>query len=329
LQVRKTNRDLVQAFIRDEWSTLIPAFLVIVFLLWVSVMRGTDFTIVKEAAYFGLATSGLFMIWKFLRFQARYRRLERMCNEPAQTPSIENAKSTEQLLLTALEAKDELNRMTQEGARAQVQDLQDFYAMWSHEIKVPLSVLNLMAQTDQLEQKAVQDELLKIDQNMDMMLSYVRLNQTGTDLVLEPVNLKAIVTETIKKYRRFFITKGLSVSLDDLAGTHISDEKWLSFVLDQVIFNAVKYTPAGGLTISFGNGRLTIADTGMGIDPQDLPRIFERGYTGYNGRMDKKASGLGLYLVKQTLDKLGNSIQIDSELGVGTTVAIDFTQTFQ
>jgi signal transduction histidine kinase len=292
-------------------------------------MRGTDFTIVKEATYFGLATSGLFMIWKFLRFQSRYRKLERMCQESTNMISFDSAKATESLLLKALEAKDGNIRQIQESSLAQIQDLQDFYALWSHEIKVPLSVINLMAQTDQLEQKAVQDELLKIDQNMDMMLSYVRLNQTGTDLVLEPIDLKQLVTAVIKKYRRFFITKGLSVSLDNLVGTPISDEKWLSFVLDQVIFNAVKYTSTGGLTISFENGILTIADTGMGIDPQDLPRIFERGYTGYNGRMDKKASGLGLYLVKQTLDKLGHSIQIDSDLGVGTTVTIDFNQTFQ
>lgn len=103
----------------------------------------------------------------------------------------------------------------------------------------------------------------------------------------------------------------------------LTDEKWLSFVIEQLLSNALKYTPSGSITITLEDPlTLCIRDTGIGIAPEDLPRVFEKSYTGYNGRSDKKASGIGLYLCKRICHNLGHTITIESSLDTGTTVRI-------
>ncbi|MDR1522013.1 MAG: sensor histidine kinase [Streptococcaceae bacterium] len=207
------------------------------------------------------------------------------------------------------------------------QKILNYYAMWTHQLKVPLAVLELMAQTESLEVDSVKEELLKIEQYLDMMLQYLRFNTSTTDYQLVKIEVEPLVRETVKKYRSFFIQKNLTVEIKPLNLRIVTDQKWLIFVLSQVIFNAVKYTKKGILKVYANDFTLIIEDTGIGIASEDLPRIFEQGYTGYNGRVEKNhASGLGLFMVKQILNELGHKIEIRSTLGVGTQVRIDFCQ---
>ena len=169
-------------------------------------------------------------------------------------------------------------------------------------------------------------ELFKIESYVEMVLNYLRFEEMSNDLVLERNSLEQLVRQVVKKYAAIFIYNHISIQLEHLDYTVLTDEKWFCFVLEQILSNALKYTKQGSVKISAeesANGlRVLVKDTGIGIRSEDLPRIFEKGFTGYNGRMDKKASGLGLYLCKGVCEKLGHGISVASKEGEGTTVMI-------
>uniref|UniRef100_UPI0040567C28 sensor histidine kinase n=1 Tax=Acetatifactor sp. TaxID=1872090 RepID=UPI0040567C28 len=206
---------------------------------------------------------------------------------------------------------------------------QEFFGMWAHQIKTPIAALQLLLQSDEPHSTAeCRQELFKIENYVAMALGYLRFDNMSSDLALGRYSLEGIIRQILKKYASVFIYSHLSVDLKNLNVQVLTDEKWLVFALEQVISNALKYTKEGGIRIeatqSAQGVELTISDTGIGIRQEDLPRIFEKGFTGYNGRIDKKASGLGLYLCKGILDKLGHDICIASKEQKGTTVTIRF-----
>lgn len=208
-------------------------------------------------------------------------------------------------------------------------ELLDYYSMWSHQIKTPLAVINLKMQENELDQTILKHELMKIDQYLEMMLQYLRMNHSINDLVFEEVNLDTLVKKTVKKYATFFIYKNITVKLEPIEKIIISDEKWLQFVLEQVLFNAIKYTNEGRISIYLNpenSEELVIEDTGIGILAQDISRVFEKGYTGFNGRINQKASGLGLFMSEKVIKQLGHQIRLTSEVEVGTKVIFSFSQ---
>ncbi|MDE5746762.1 MAG: sensor histidine kinase, partial [Acetatifactor sp.] len=161
------------------------------------------------------------------------------------------------------------------------------------------------------------------EQYVDMVLTYLRLGSRETDYVFTHVNLDKLLRECIRKYAGQFIRRHLTLDYRGVDCQVLTDEKWLSFVVEQVLSNALKYTRSGSVSIYLEPPCiLCIRDTGIGIAPEDLPRIFEKGYTGYNGRSDKKATGLGLYLCKQICERLMHTITVRSVPGEGTTVCI-------
>lgn len=224
-----------------------------------------------------------------------------------------------------LQRELENNKISWESQR----DKEDFFAMWAHQIKTPIAALKLLLQSDKQDVTACKGEVFKIERYVEMALGFLRFEEMGNDLELLSYELEPIVKQSIKKFAPMFISKHLSVNLKDLNVKILTDEKWLSFVIEQLLSNAVKYTSSGGITIRTctENEQLCIIteDTGIGIRSEDLPRLFEKGFTGYNGRMDKKASGLGLYLCKSICDKLGHKISIESQENKGTKVTIRVT----
>ncbi|ALS02194.1 hypothetical protein ATZ33_12615 [Enterococcus silesiacus] len=264
-----------------------------------------------------------------------YARKHRQLREGIQAPKLQKfqrntsysllEKDYEQLLV-ALEKEYRADVDVLEAAN---QQLMDYYSMWSHQIKTPIAVLNLKMQENELDQTVLRQELFKVDQYLDMMLQYLRMNHTETDFVFEEIKLDQLVKDTVKKYAVFFIHKNLSFSLEPTNQIIISDKKWLQFVLEQVLFNAIKYTNQGGIKVYMNNDtpfELIIEDTGIGILAEDAIRVFERGYTGFNGRTYQKASGLGLFMSKEILTKLGHQICLTSEVGIGTKVRLELTQ---
>lgn len=206
--------------------------------------------------------------------------------------------------------------------------IMDYFTIWVHQIKTPIASMRLHLETEDSKlSRRLTSDLLHIEQYVEMVLTYLKMDSDVTDYVFNSVSLDQILRENIRKLRGDFIVKRLNLIYTPISETVISDEKWLSFVIEQILSNALKYTNQGSVTISLEEPKtLCISDTGIGIAPEDLPRIFERGYTGDNGRTDKRASGLGLYLCKQICKRLGHKISVISEMEIGTTIKIDLSQ---
>ena len=207
-------------------------------------------------------------------------------------------------------------------------DLLDYYTLWVHQVKTPIAASSLLIGDlkDKEAKSQLEQELFKIESYVHLVLQYLRLESFHDDLVLKKENLADLVREVVKKYALFFIQQGLSLNLHDLDHTIVTDKKWFLVILEQVLSNSLKYTKEGSIEIYFHEGSLYIKDTGLGIQNADLLRVFERGFSGYNGRLTQQSSGLGLYLSKKIADQLGHKIAIDSQVGQGTTVSIAFPE---
>ena len=219
---------------------------------------------------------------------------------------------------------EELEKLTQEN-RQKNTDMVDYYSMWVHQIKTPIAAMNFLLDNEEVDQKILQQELFKIERYVEMVLTYIRLDSISSDYVITKINLDEVMKDSVKKYATIFINKKIKLNYVSHETMVISDKKWLSFAFEQILGNSVKYSSTGGeITIETCENKLVIEDNGMGIKEEDLPRIFEKGFTGFNGRYEKKSSGLGLYLCKKTLDKLGHHIEISSKVGEGTRIEITF-----
>ncbi len=207
-------------------------------------------------------------------------------------------------------------------------DMIDYYTVWAHQIKTPIASMRLHIQNEDSElSRKMSSDLLRIEQYVEMVLTFLRLDSDTSDYVIKEYDLDSIIKSAVKKYASDFIERKLKLEYEPVELRVITDEKWLSFVIEQILSNALKYTTSGSITISLKHRNvLSIKDTGMGIAPEDLPRIFDKGYTGYNGRVDSKASGIGLYLCKRICTNLGHVIRAESIVDKGTEVLIEFSQ---
>lgn len=200
----------------------------------------------------------------------------------------------------------------------------DYYTTWVHQIKTPISVMKMTLESeDTRENKELLAELFRIEQYVEMVLSYLRLGSDTSDYVFKEYDLNDIIRQAIHKYAPQFVHRKIRLYYSPVSIQVLTDEKWLLFIIEQVLSNSIKYTQKGAVTITVTSDKvLKIADTGIGIAAEDLPRIFEKGFTGYNGRSDKKSTGLGLYLCKQAADRLSHKISAESAPNIGTTISI-------
>ena len=284
--------------------------------------------------YAALVCLFLLLVWfavDYRRFAARLRLLRRLEQEitlsTEQLPEPDGALEAQyQALVRALDA-DRRAQMTR--SQRSYQDLVEYYTVWAHQIKTPIAAMRLLLQQDGQENSELGQELFRIEQYVEMALGYVRLDSESTDLLLRRYPLDEVIRPAVRKFAPQFIHKRLTLRYEPGTQTALTDEKWLGFVIEQVLSNAVKYTPAGGtVTISCTDApAIIISDTGIGVEPEDLPRVFEQGFTGYNGRADKKATGLGLYLCRRVCRRLGHTITMRSRVGEGTEITISLART--
>ena len=205
------------------------------------------------------------------------------------------------------------------------EDMEDYYTKWVHQIKSPISVMRLaLREEDTPENRRLLSELFQIEQYVEMVLCYLRLDSDSTDYLFVQCDLDSIVRQAVRRFSAQFIHRKIRLEYEPLDCQVLTDEKWLLFVLEQVLSNALKYTPSGGTVSIFLEEpkTLCIRDTGIGIAAEDLPRIFEKGFTGCNGRTDKKASGIGLYLCRRICRNLNHTITAESQAEQGTTIRI-------
>ena len=328
-------------FIKDECPALFIG--IAGYLLCVSVML--LYTVGFETILYCGVLYALFLLIVFvIRFIRYYRRMIRLkefrTNSVLYTvPTVVPESSITQLYIPETAAEAELTEMIDKlRTRCAVletvlkndrNEYNDYYTTWVHQIKTPIAAMQMLLQKeDTKENRELLAELFRINQYVEMALGYIRLDSDSNDLVIREYDADALVKQAIHKFAPQFIEKKLTLSYDLPEGLKVkTDEKWFVFVIEQILSNAVKYTKQGGITIKCtDDGKLAISDTGMGISPEDLPRIFEKGYTGFNGRADKKATGLGLYLCKRACDMLGIDIGAESVQGSGSTFYLDLTQ---
>ena len=236
--------------------------------------------------------------------------------------SLEEAYET---IIRNLSRREQEFRQEQQRREA---DRADYYTTWVHQIKTPIASMYLSLENeDSPLSRSLGEELQRIEQYVQMVLTYQRLDSVDTDYVFRECPMDPLVKGALRKFAAQFIRKGIRLDYTPTQKSVVTDEKWLSFVVEQLLSNALKYTPQGTVSIYLEDGSLCIRDTGIGIAPEDLPRIFERGYTGFNGRSDKKASGLGLYLCRRICGNLGHTLTAESTPGVGTLMKLDLNQT--
>ena len=203
-----------------------------------------------------------------------------------------------------------------------LEDSKDYFTLWVHQIKTPISVLAMLLKDDTPEMRACRVELFRIEQYVDMVLNYFRLGSDSKDLAYKEIELDSLIKSCIRKYAPLFINKKLKMSYEPASFKILTDEKWLSFIIEQLLSNAVKYTNEGTVSIKVTDNAIKISDTGIGIRSEDLPRIFEKGYTGFNGRSGSKSSGLGLYLCSMAAKRLSLKLSVTSEPGKGSLFTI-------
>lgn len=241
-------------------------------------------------------------------------------------PAPDTIEEADYRTIVGLLCEEQTRLQTCQNAR--YTDMVDYYTVWAHQIKTPIASMRLQLQNEDSEfARRLTGDLQRIEQYVEMVLAFLRLDSVSSDYVIKEQDLDAVVKPVIKKFSTQFIYNKIKLCYEPLDTKVITDEKWLSFVVEQVLSNALKYTSDGSITIRMEDPKiLCIRDTGIGIAAEDLPRIFEKGYTGGNGRRDKKASGIGLYLCKRICHNLGHTISAESSTGVGTTIRIGLSQ---
>lgn len=285
----------------------------------------------EPVLYATLISAVILLIVFVLRFSSVYKkhkRLEKIKNDAEyavlKLPDYEDpikkdlADIAEKMSALKADAETRMNRKYSDSA--------DYFTLWAHQIKTPIAAMRLLLQTDcSPENDELEEQLFKIEQYVEMVLQYIRSDSISSDLEIKSYDLGGIVRAAVKKYRKQFLRKKTKIVVGNVDCKVLTDEKWLSFVIEQLISNALKYTSEGEINIYLDENTaktLVISDNGIGIRPEDLPRIFEKGFTGFNGREDKKSTGIGLFLCKKILTKLSHTITVTSEVGKGTAVKL-------
>ena len=306
--------------------------------VFIFALVGYLYEVTRDAVGYALLLSAVILLVCTALDLARYLKRERRIEEirrnlPYADPMLPGAdtlaeREYQEMLTELLRKRSE----EKNDAAERRQESMDYYSLWGHQIKTPIAAMRLLLQEEERERQGkdsflreMDKELFRTEQYVEMVMTYVRIGDISKDLVLQWYSLDKLIKQAVRKYSRLFILQKLKLNYQESDRIVLTDEKWLSFILEQLLSNALKYTKEGEISIRVSEGKeheltLMIQDTGIGIYAEDLPRVFERGFTGYTGREHKKSTGIGLYLCKQVADKLGHSIWIESEPGVGTTV---------
>lgn len=327
---RMKKVSLFFSYLRDRFRTLCAFF----FLLAINLLSFFLYRLPLEAV---LYPSGLFLLCgcvalliDFGRVRKKHLRLQTIKHRKASLiPSLENNGSVCES--DYCEMIKELCAQTvalENAARDRYTQTVEYFTLWAHQIKIPIASMQLSLQNeDTAYTRRLRAELRRIEQYVEMVLTYLRLESEESDYVFHTCSLDELLRENIRSFSAEFINRHLKLVYEPTNRMIVTDEKWFSFLIGQLLSNALKYTPSGEVRIFMQDAdTLCIRDTGIGIAEEDLPRIFDKGYTGYNGRIDRQASGIGLYLCRRICEKLSVGIRISSQVGEGTSVLLQLGQ---
>ncbi|WP_086314083.1 sensor histidine kinase [Enterococcus sp. 7F3_DIV0205] len=326
-------------YLKDHWLLLIGWLFFIgvtCFILWLS----PDMVVNPSVIGYLVLLQGLFLLLFLAIDYSLKKRWWRSLDISEHPPSLElyleeASKTEEKLVQNYINGLLIEHQQTMQQAINNQQDQKDYIDSWVHEIKVPLAAVNLILQSieDDIPEKKyylVENELSKIDEYVEQVLYYARLDSFSRDYLIQEYSLKEIVQSVIRTQGNYFIQKNLRFSIEGNDQMVLTDAKWVAFIFKQLVSNAIKYTPAGGeITVTLSRTKegacLSLKDNGIGIPKEDQHRIFDKGFTGENGRTSEQHStGLGLYLAKSLADKLGHQLTMESVEGEGTTMKLLF-----
>ena len=322
---------MLTGYLRQRRRTLLAFFLfggifAAAFALYQLPLRAVAYPFVLCAA-----AGAVLLTLDYRRVLRQHRRLELLRQLPEELadalPPADTVTEADYRSLVTLLAESRRAIRTQEEQR--YGDMVDYYTMWAHQIKTPIASMRLTLQNEDSDlARSLSGDLMRVEQYVEMVLVFLRLDSSTTDYVIRSHSLDDIVRPAVRKFAGEFIRRRLRLDYQPLDRTVVTDAKWLGFVVEQVLSNALKYTPEGGsITIDAeAPATLCIRDTGIGITAEDLPRIFDRGYTGLNGRRDTRASGIGLYLCRRICRSLGHTIRASSVPNQGTEIRIGLGQ---
>ena len=231
------------------------------------------------------------------------------------------------------DVKDDNERLLNENKNLksemlnQKDDLNAYFLMWLHQIKTPMTVSKLLLEKpDETTSTKLKMQLMYIEQYINMAMNYLKMIDYSTDMDITQVNLDDIIKNLLKKYSLLFIHNHISLEYQSNLTYVVSDSQWLTILIEQILSNALKYTENGKIAIQYLEDKhaLEIRDTGIGIRSEDIPKIFDRGYSGFNGRMNEKSSGLGLYLARKISERLNIQIEVESKLSKGSVFRLVF-----
>ena len=265
------------------------------------------------------------LLLDFFRVRRRHMVLRDLKEIDAELPEVRDIEAEDYREIVRLLRG--ANREARTRSETDMAAMVDYYTLWVHQIKTPIAAMRLRLQDEDSElSRALLSDLGRIERYVSMVLTYLRLENGATDYVIKETDLDSVIRPVLRQFAGEFISRKLKLDYTPAGRKVLTDGKWLSFVVEQVLSNALKYTPSGSVSISMEDpATLVVRDTGIGIPPEDLPRVFERNYTGLAGRADTRASGIGLSLCKSVCDRLGHTISIESTPGEGTSVRIDLS----
>ncbi len=314
--------------VRHFYGILAVAIIAIVFLISF-IFSGIDTIYILYPFSLSYTLIIIIFVLNMLKEYRQFKDLRKLTDEilvrDAEMPLSEDEEiiAYQEMVMKLLEKQREIEN----SFNMKYEALSDYYATWTHQIKIPIASAKLMLENnDSEESRLLNIELGRIERYVKMAVNYLKLEDNNIDFVFEKSDVDSIVKDVVRSYSNDFIVKKLRFEFLETGLKVLTDEKWLSFVLEQIISNSLKYTEKGYIKVYGEKNNLIIEDSGIGISANDLPRIFEKGFSGFNGRNNKTSSGLGLYLVKRICDKLDIKIKVESKEKNGTKVILEFNK---
>jgi two-component system, OmpR family, bacitracin resistance sensor histidine kinase BceS len=305
-------------------------------LIWLDAGINAEFLSVLYFNVLLLIAFALFIVWRYQKEMKFAKELSELMDETSldwhealPEPVFKRDEITiETLRLTAVSSSKKINELRHANLIES-----NYTAAWVHEVKAPLTAMKLTmdGHRDEPLIRKIQAEWLRVHLLIDQQLYMSRMSTLEADYVLEKTNGYRLVTAEVRELASWCMEKNVAVEFEGEDIEVITDMKWCRFIIRQVVTNAVKYSPSGGTIIismsvnPTGNVVLWIKDEGLGIEAHDLPRIFDKGFTGGTGRIHNAATGLGLYLAQTVAEKIGIMLQAQSEMGQGTTLQMTFS----
>ncbi len=217
--------------------------------------------------------------------------------------------------------------------RKNVTDFKEYIELWIHEVKIPIASSKLIAYNNRSKEiKKIDEQISRIENEVEQVLYYVRSENAEKDYLIKEVSLRSVINQVVVKNKEALLAKKITIKMENVDHTVLTDGKWFEYILNQIVNNSMKYAKEKDSFLHFSyhetkeEAILEIEDNGIGIAKTDLPRVFEKSFTGKNGRKGKNSTGMGLYIVKNLCDKLGHSIELKSEEGKGVKVILSFSK---